>query len=43
VITEMTGIDSPYEPPESPDLRLDTEASEPQELAERLIAEVATR
>jgi bifunctional enzyme CysN/CysC len=42
-ITDMTGIDSPYEPPEDPNLRLDTEAVSPRELAERLVAEVMAR
>ena len=42
-ISEMTGIDSPYEHPESPDLRLDTVSSEPAELAGRLVAEVTSR
>ena len=39
-ISDMTGIDSPYEPPESPDLRLDSAASEPAVLADRLVAVV---
>jgi bifunctional enzyme CysN/CysC len=42
-LSDMTGIDSPYEPPESPELRLDTEAISPQELAEHLVAEVIAR
>jgi adenylyl-sulfate kinase len=42
-ISDMTGIDSPYEPPENPNLRLDTEASTPRDLAERLVAEVMSR
>jgi bifunctional enzyme CysN/CysC len=42
-ISEMTGIDSPYEAPESPDLRLDTVSAEPDELAGRLVAEVTSR
>jgi adenylyl-sulfate kinase len=42
-ISDMTGIDSPYEPPENPNLRLDTEASAPRDLAERLVAEVMSR
>jgi bifunctional enzyme CysN/CysC len=42
-ISDMTGIDSPYEPPEDPDLKLDTEASSPEEMAERLVAEVVAR
>ena len=39
-LSDMTGIDSPYEPPESPDLRLDSAASEPAVLADRLVAVV---
>jgi bifunctional enzyme CysN/CysC len=42
-ISDMTGIDSPYEPPEDPNLRLDTEASPPRDLAELLVAEVLDR
>lgn len=42
-ISDMTGIDSPYEPPEAPELRLDTVLSEPGELAERLVGEVTSR
>lgn len=42
-ISEMTGIDSPYEAPESPELSLDTDASAPEELAELLVAEVTSR
>ena len=29
-ISDMTGLDSPYEPPESPDLRLDSDGSTPE-------------
>jgi bifunctional enzyme CysN/CysC len=42
-ISDMTGIDSPYEPPDDPNLRLDTEAFAARELAERLVAEVMAR
>ncbi len=37
-IKNFTGVDSPYEPPEAPDLRLDSAAEEPDALAERVIA-----
>ena len=37
-LSDMTGIDSPYELPESPDLRLDSAASGPLDLADRLVA-----
>ena len=37
-IRNFTGIDSPYEPPLSPDLHLDTTNASPEELADRVIA-----
>ena len=37
-IKEFTGIDSPYEEPLSPDIRLDTTAATAEELAERVVA-----
>jgi bifunctional enzyme CysN/CysC len=37
-ISNFTGIDSPYEPPLTPDIRLDTTSAEPEELAEVVIA-----
>jgi bifunctional enzyme CysN/CysC len=42
-ISDMTGIDSPYEPPEDPNVRLDTEAFPPRDLVELLVAEVMAR
>jgi bifunctional enzyme CysN/CysC len=36
-IKHFTGIDSPYEPPLAPDIRLDTTAAGAEELAERLV------
>jgi bifunctional enzyme CysN/CysC len=36
-IANFTGIDSPYEPPIRPDIRLDTTATAPEELAERIV------
>jgi bifunctional enzyme CysN/CysC len=36
-IKNFTGIDSPYEPPEAPELRLDTEQAMPQELADQVM------
>ena len=36
-IRDFTGIDSPYEPPLQPELRLDTASSTAEELAERVI------
>lgn len=37
-IQHFTGIDSPYEPPLSPDLHLDTTSAAPEELADRIVA-----
>ena len=42
-ISDMTGLDSPYEPPESPDLRLDSGGSTPEELARRVVQAVDSR
>ena len=36
-IRNFTGIDSPYEPPAAPELRLDTEHAGPQELADQVL------
>jgi bifunctional enzyme CysN/CysC len=43
VLPSFTGIDSPYEPPQNPDLVLDPTVTEPDELAERVIALLLTR
>ena len=37
-IRNFTGIDSPYEAPENPELTLDTESESAEELAERIVA-----
>ena len=37
-VTNFTGISSPYEPPERPDLRLDTGAHSPAECVEQVLA-----
>ena len=37
-LPNFTGIDSPYEPPENPELRLDTSTMTPDEAAEQLVA-----
>lgn len=42
-ISEMTGIDSPYEAPENPELRLDSASYSPRELADRVVALVSGR
>lgn len=38
LLKNFTGIDSPYEAPESPELRLDTTEGTPEEAAERVLA-----
>jgi bifunctional enzyme CysN/CysC len=42
-IKNFTGIDSPYEPPENPELTLQTAFSSAEELAERVIAYLKTQ
>ena len=42
-IPNFTGIDSPYEPPENPELRLETTAGDPDALAEHVLAELRRR
>ena len=42
-IKNFTGIDSPYEPPETPELRIDTTAMTPEEAAERIVGELRRR
>jgi bifunctional enzyme CysN/CysC len=42
-ITNFTGIDSPYEPPLTPELRLDTVRYSPEESAERILGELRRR
>ena len=37
-LKNFTGIDSPYESPEHPEVRVDTVASAPEEAAETIIA-----
>jgi bifunctional enzyme CysN/CysC len=36
-LKNFTGIDSPYEAPETPELRIDTTAMSPVEAAERIV------
>ena len=43
LIRNFTGIDSDYEMPEQPELRLDTTTADPADLAERLIVELGGR
>ena len=42
-IKNFTGIDSPYEPPESPELHLDTAQHSPEESAQRIVGELRRR
>ena len=37
-LKNFTGVDSPYEAPERPELRIDTTAIDPVEAAERIVA-----
>jgi len=37
-LKNFTGIDSPYEPPEAPEIRIDTTAESPEQAAERIVA-----
>ncbi|MDS4032067.1 MAG: adenylyl-sulfate kinase, partial [Candidatus Contendobacter sp.] len=43
VIRDFTGIDSPYEAPERPELVLDTERDSPEACVERLLAYLGER
>jgi bifunctional enzyme CysN/CysC len=36
-LSNFTGIDSPYEPPEDPEIRIDTTALTPEQAAERIV------
>jgi bifunctional enzyme CysN/CysC len=36
-LTNFTGIDSPYEPPEEPEIRIDTTATSPEEAAQQVV------
>jgi bifunctional enzyme CysN/CysC len=42
-IANFTGIDSPYEPPEAPDMHIDTTALTAEQAAEQLVAELRRR
>jgi bifunctional enzyme CysN/CysC len=42
-IKNFTGIDSPYERPESPDIHIDTTASSPEDAAATIVAELQRR
>jgi bifunctional enzyme CysN/CysC len=43
MLPSFTGIDSPYEPPQNPDLVLDSTVTELDELAERVVDLLAAR
>ncbi len=42
-IKNFTGIDSPYEPPENPELRIDTSSTELEQAADEIVAYLETR
>jgi bifunctional enzyme CysN/CysC len=42
-LTNFTGIDSPYEPPENPEIRIDTTACSPEEAAELIVSHLVDR
>jgi bifunctional enzyme CysN/CysC len=42
-IKNFTGIDSPYEAPETPEIRVDTAALDPESAAQEILAELARR
>jgi bifunctional enzyme CysN/CysC len=42
-IRNFTGIDSPYEPPEAPELHIETTRTTPEEAAERVLVELKRR
>jgi bifunctional enzyme CysN/CysC len=43
LLTNFTGVDSPYEPPEAPELRLQTTQASAETLADRVVADLAAR
>jgi bifunctional enzyme CysN/CysC len=42
-LTNFTGVDSPYEPPEAPEIRIDTTKLTPEGAADEVLAELAER
>jgi bifunctional enzyme CysN/CysC len=42
-IANFPGIDSPYEPPENPDMRIDTTAMTAEQAADAIVAALAER
>jgi bifunctional enzyme CysN/CysC len=39
-LANFTGIDSPYEPPTNPEIRIDTTAMSPEEAAELIVSKI---
>jgi bifunctional enzyme CysN/CysC len=39
-LKNFTGVDSPYEPPEKPEIRIDTIATTPADAAERIVTRI---
>ena len=39
-LTNFTGIDSPYEPPEAPEIRIDTTRMSAEEAADAIVAHI---
>jgi bifunctional enzyme CysN/CysC len=42
-LANFTGIDSPYEPPEQPDIHIDTTAMTAEQAADAIVAELSER
>lgn len=42
-LKNFTGIDSPYEPPENPEIRIDTTAQSPEQAAELIVSHLVAR
>jgi bifunctional enzyme CysN/CysC len=42
-IRNFTGVDAPYEAPQSPEIHLSTVGTSPEELADRVVAELRGR
>jgi bifunctional enzyme CysN/CysC len=42
-LANFTGIDSPYEPPTDPEIRIDTVATSAEDAADQIIAELSRR
>jgi bifunctional enzyme CysN/CysC len=42
-LANFTGIDSPYEPPEAPEIHIDTLALTPEQAADKIVEELLAR